>query len=271
MKKILLGIVNVLLLLIMFILWYYKGFFELDNQVYFYDLPKGEATLMIYKNYQKIILIDSGDNNEVLVNILKNKGIKKIDYLIISHSDSDHIAGAILMTKYIKIDNLIVSIYENNQKIEYLKKYSNHIYYVKGKDKIENDYFMIDIIEPSKDYQNINDNSLVFNMKIFNHTFCFTGDISTKVEEKMMNNRVNIDVDFYKVPHHGSITSSSINYLKMINYRYAVIMSGYYNTFSFPNMQVVSRYHDVLLTKDKGTIKIIFRKNKFKLFFTKNE
>ena len=82
---------------------------------------------------------------------------------------------------------------------------------------------------------------------------------------------LNLNVDFYKVAHHGSKTSSNIDFINGIKYRYAIIMSGYYNTFGFPIEEVVNRYpkEKRLLTKDLGTITIEVKKNKYKLIFSK--
>ena len=69
-----------------------------------------------------------------------------------------------------------------------------------------------------------------------------------------------IKVDFFKVPHHGSLTSSSNNLLKILDYDYVICMSGYKNTFGFPNINVIKRYDEdkLYLTSDKNTI--VFRK-----------
>ena len=123
--------------------WYYKGFFILNDYVYFLDLPVGDATLIISKNMHQVIVIDSGEvtKDNIFTKILKDFGIRKVDYLIISHSDSDHIGGAINMVKYIKVKNLILNYYDKNNTTNKLKQFVDNTYYLKEQDKIKTNYF----------------------------------------------------------------------------------------------------------------------------------
>lgn len=259
------------LFILVFLIWYNKGIFNFKNRIYFLDLPVGESTLIVSKYNKCVILIDSGEvsKNNILNNIIINLGIRKIDYLIISHSDSDHIGGAYNLVKEVKVKNIIFNYYDQNKQTDYFKKYVDKCYYLKKGDIINTKYFNLITYSPNVDFLDTNDNSLVFKIKVFNQNILFTGDISTKVEKTLLN--LNLNVDFYKVAHHGSKTSSNIDFINSIKYRYAVIMSGYYNTFGFPIEEVVNRYpkEKRLLTKELGTIVIEVKKNKYKLIFSK--
>ena len=134
-----------------------------------------------------------------------------------------------------------------------------------------NDYFEIanlqfQVLSPSKDYSNSNDNSLVLLAKVFGKKYLFTGDITRKVEEKLSLNPN--DVDILKVAHHGSITSSSQSFLEKINFtkqqdeKIAICMNGYYNQFSFPHVQTTKNIQVKLyITSNSKTICI--RRNQF--------
>lgn len=263
---------SILIFLIIMFIWYYKGLFNLTNKIYFLDLPVGEATLIVSKNNHEVILIDSGEitKNHDMTNILKHLGIKKIDYLIISHSDTDHIGGAFDIVKYIKVKNIVFNKYDVNSKTNYFHSFGKVIY-LKSNDIIKEENFMIKVLSPNKDYHNVNDNSLVFILNVFNISILFTGDISLKIEEEILKNYSNINVDFYKVAHHGSSTSSSIKFISNIKFKYAVIMSGYYNTFGFPKNEIVNRFkkEKLLTTKEFNTIQINVKKNKYKLILFK--
>ena len=88
-------------------------------------------------------------------------------------------------------------------------------------------------------------------------------DASTKVEDDLM--KLPIDVDLYKVAHHGSNTSSSVSFLKHINYQYAIIMSGYANQFGFPKEEVVARFDErLLVTKTEQTIYFYIKRGKLR-------
>lgn len=238
--------------------WYFKGIFVLSDQIYFLDLPEGDASLIISKNSSQIILVDSGEitSNNILTKIIKDFGIKEIDYLIITHGDSDHIGGAYDLSKTIKIRRLVLNKYDDLLKSESLTKVAQKTYYVKANDKLVEKNMKIDVVSPSKDYKNINDNSLAFILNFKDMKIFYTGDISTKVEYDIIKNYKNINVDILKVAHHGSLTSTSMQFLNSIKYRYAVIMSGYYNMFGFPKEIVVNRIpkEKRLLTKQLNTI-----------------
>ena len=260
------------LLLVFFILWYNKGLFNLTNRIYFLDLPQGESTLIVSKNNSTVILIDTAEvsqNNE-LTKILKNLGIKKVDYMIITHSDSDHIGGAIDLVKYIKVKNIVFNKYDKVTYIDYFKKFCKNIYYLENDNKIKNKKFELKVLSPNKDYLDINDNSLVFIIEVFNIKLLMTGDISTKVEKNIIKD-YKIDVDFYKVAHHGSTTSTSSEFINNIKYDYAVIMSGYYNKFGFPKKEIIEKFssNKLLTTKQLGTIIVEVKKNKFNLIYSK--
>ena len=244
-------------LILTFICWYFKGII-ISPTIYFYDLKKGEATLIMDTSQKEVILIDSGDyNNGDLTKSLIDLGVRHIDYLILSHTDSDHYAGSIEIVKRIRIDNLVTNEYEINNKTNYLKKYiKNHII-LKGGKKIKTKSTLIECISPNGDYHNINDNSLVFNLTFKNLKILFTGDISKTVENELM--KQNIKTNILKVAHHGSITSSSATFLASLQYDYSVIMSGYQNTFGFPNEEIVKRLKKPITTKKDGTIKLLFQ------------
>lgn len=255
--------------IIIVVCWYFKGVFVLNDQVYFLDLPEGDASLIISKNSTQVILIDTGEvtNNNIMTKILKDFGIKKINYLIITHGDSDHIGGAYDICRSIKIENLILNKYDVLEKSYPLRKKAKNILLLESGNMIKEQDFYLKVLSPSKNYQNINDNSLTFILNFKNLRILYTGDISEKVELEIINDYKGIDVDILKIAHHGSTTSSSIKFLESIKYRYAVIMSGYYNTFGFPKDEVVNRIPNKkrLLTKDLTTICFTKQKNRWVL------
>lgn len=257
---------NIWIFIIFILCWYYKGIFRFSDQIYFLDMMEGDSTIIITKFMKDVIIIDTAEvtTNNDFTKIVKHLGIKKIDYLIISHSDSDHIGGSIDLVKYVKVKNLILGIYDKNETTKYLQQYCKNTYYLKAKDQIKTKRFHIKVLSPLKNYHNINDNSLVFTLTLNNTSFLFTGDISTKVEKDLIEN-YKINVDYLKVAHHGSKTSTSVEFLNHINYKYAVVMSGYYNPFNFPISEVMNRIpkNKQLRTDELQTIVLVYRKKRF--------
>lgn len=253
--------------IVILVCWYFKGIFVLTDQVYFLDLPEGEASLIISKNSSLVVLVDSGEvtNDLIMTKILKDFGIKKIDYLIITHGDSDHIGGAYDIAKSIKIKTLVLNKYDDLEKSYNIRKTAQKTMFLKESDKIIDKDLSINVLSPLNDYNNINDNSLAFILNFKNLKIFYTGDISEKVEYDIIQKHKNIDVDILKVAHHGSTTSSSIEFLNAIKYKYAIIMSGYYNKFGFPKDIVVNRIpkNKRLLTKELQTICFVCRQQRW--------
>lgn len=246
--------------------WHQLVWFNIYDQIYFLDLHVGEATFIQQSFNQANILIDTGDkfNDEIII-FLKKKGIKRIDYLIITHSDSDHFGQTAKICTEFNVKRLILSSYDKGyHNIDFPSLIGlNQIHYVKKGDFFKIGKMHFDVIHPNKQYVGANNNSIVLNAFIFNHTFLFTGDIEALAEKELIKTFSNKKVNFLKIAHHGSITSSSEAFLKAINYDVAIIMSGYNNTFGFPNQLIVKRLSNkpLLLTKDQTTI--VFKK----LFF----
>lgn len=204
----------------------------------FIDVGQGDSILIKGKFNTYNILIDTGSkyNYGQLKKELINEGIYKIDYLIITHNDSDHNGN---------IDNLkndfeINKIIEKPQDIVYKDLYLNNIYL--------------------GTYDNDNDNSLIYYLIFDNYTFLFTGDISSKIEKELIDYSDLDKIDVLKVAHHGSKTATTDLFLKKTMPLIAVIStSGQYNHPSKEVIERLSAYQvKTYITKEKGTISIYF-------------
>lgn len=250
---------------------FYLPYLNSTDEVSFLDLPSGDATFIRSKYNKRTILIDTGDlDASDLVSFLKSKGVKRIDAIIISHGDSDHIGGLRTLIYEFKIDNIFLSYYDIISKEE-IRKYSlskTNIYYLKAGDEFYIDQFYFKVLWPSSNQLDVNNNSLVIYSEIFNTRFLFTGDIEKEAEYKLIKEIGKLEVDVLKVAHHGSKTSSTNNFLNNIKFKYAVSMNGYKNTFGFPHSSVVERINSIenvymFNTLECGTI-TFYRNNKGK-------
>ncbi len=244
--------------------WNNIALFNIHNEVYFLDLPKGEATL-IRKHFNTCnILIDTGENgyDDILI-FLKKKGIKRLDMIIISHGDSDHNGMLEEIIDNFKVKNIYYGKYDKVTCTKIPPHINSFALAINNTISIAKIDFKV--LSPAKDYQNPNDNSLVLYANIFGLKYLFTGDISKKVEETLpLNNQM---VDILKVAHHGSKTSTSEKFLKNIGFdkpntnKIAICMNGYRNQFSFPDSLTVANIKTTLyITSTHKTI--IIRKNK---------
>lgn len=248
-----------LLLLVVITTFSNKAYIIPRSEVHFIDLDYGEATLIKDSISNCHALIDTGDGkNEEVSSYLKREGIKSLDYVIITHSHLDHIGELDKIIQEFRVKNIVVSIYDDVVK-------GNNVIKVKAGDKINCGKLQFNILSPIRDYGNLNDNSIVFETKINNINYLFTGDISNVVEYDLLKYGLKIDV--LKVAHHGSNTSSDPLFINSLKPTYAVIMSGRVKRFGFPNKEVITnlKNSNVEIYRTDQDYSIIFKKKQKKL------
>ena len=123
-------------------------------------------------------------------------------------------------------------------------------------------YFLND-----KDYDNENDNSSVVYMKFNNHKFLFMGDASVTTEKEIMNKYNLPDIDVLKVGHHGSKTSSSKEFINVINPKYSIISVGKNNRYGHPNKEILNNLEGskIYRTDEDGSIMFKIKNNELKI------
>lgn len=243
-----------ILLLILFIMihiiWNNYSVFHTTSDIYFLDLPKGEATVIIDKHNRLNVLIDTGESgyDDILV-FLKKKGIKRLDAIIISHGDSDHMGMLEIILKEFKVKKVFCSKYD--MKTMAVVNQKAQIFTLKQADKLKIGSLYIEILSPSHDENDTNNNSLVLLMSYYKKKILLTGDIEHKIESQLPKIGY---VDILKVPHHGSNTSSSSDLFKIVEFDLAICMNGYRNSFSFPTDLTRKKYQKRLyITSENGT------------------
>ncbi len=224
-------------------------------KIHFIDVGQGDSTLIITPNDKKI-LIDGGGSTtynvgkNILYPYLLDRKISKLDYVIISHFDQDHVDGILYLLQKFKIDRIIIGkqleISENYQEFKKLVKEKNiKVNIVKAGERIniENNLW-IDIIWPiegNEVNQNIiNNNAIVCKLNYFKFTMLFTGDIEQETEKILVSKYENaLKSTVLKVAHHGSKTSSIPEFIKLVEPQIALIGVGKNNKFGHPNDQVI--------------------------------
>lgn len=227
--------------------------------------------MLIKTKTGKIILIDGGEDNNILLPYLLDKKINKIDYVIISHFDSDHYAGIIPLIGKISIKNIIISKqseknFEVEEFIELVNKNKIDIKIVSAGDEIYIDKSTnIEILWPTEKSlkgMNLNDNSIVARLNYEGLHVLSTGDISETVDNFLIENYPEsiLKSDILKVAHHGSKTSSSLKFIEKVSPKIALIGVGKNNKFGHPNKEVIFRLEDlgskIYRTDQNGEISI---------------
>lgn len=235
------------------------------NEVIFFDLDEGDSTLIINRNLECIALIDTGTGKrKEVTKFLKQKGIKKIDYLFLTHNHDDHNGEADNIIKEINVNKIVVSAYDNSD----FSRLKNTTVVEKG-DTVACGKMEFRILHPDMSYKDENDNSLVIYTKIGRNYFLFLGDSSSMVEEQLI--RFNLKVDCIKIAHHGSSTSTSTKMIEAFKPKYAVIMTGRVKKFGFPNKKTINTLlkNKVIIYRTDLDYSIIYKFNKKEDYFVR--
>ncbi|MBF0988200.1 MAG: DNA internalization-related competence protein ComEC/Rec2 [Clostridiales bacterium] len=231
------------------------------NKLYinFVDVGQGDCMLIRYNGMN--FLIDSGGGisaedydvgKNTLLPYLIDRKVYKIDYIIVSHFDADHCRAFLHVMKYIKVKNAIIAKQFKNSRmysefLEIANKKKINIIYVKEKDHFKFKDFRIDIYNPNDEaiMENVMNNNAILNMLRFGkiNILC-TGDLEKIAEDAIITRYSNSNVlkaDILKVGHHGSITSTSDDFLKLIMPRMALIGCGKNNKFGHPNQFILNK------------------------------
>ena len=249
------------------------GYFYKTN-ITFIDIGQGDSTLINLKQNQGNILIDTGGNynkdlaKQIIIPALKSKGIKRIDYLILTHGDFDHMGEAINLVNNFKVEKVIFNCGEFNDLEKDLIKLLN-------KKKIKYDSCINEInisnnkfyFLQTEYYDNENDNSNVIYTELNGYKFMFMGDAGIDKEKDILDKYNISDVDVLKVGHHGSKTSSSKEFIDEINPKYSIISVGKNNRYGHPSKEVLNNLENTKIyrTDQDGSIMFKIKNNKLKV------
>lgn len=232
---------NIILLIIIYISPYLNSNFE----VVMFEVGEADCHLIKYPYNKNTILIDTGKNeykikNEVIP-YLKSIGIKKIDYLIITHGDEDHIGGSITLINNFQVKNVILNkgTFTDLEK-ELIKNLNKKkIPYQININKINLSNHTIYLLNNTK-YNNENDNSIITYFTYQKYKFFYMGDASLTTEDNLLENYNLNNISILKVGHHGSNTSSSKDFISQINPSISLISVGENNIYHHPNKEVIN-------------------------------
>ena len=265
-----------IILIVLLFLHYIYPTFTRTTYIQMIDVGQGDS-ILIHSNNESI-LIDTGgvityaeeeEKSKIVLNttipLLKSLGIKKLKYLILTHGDADHMGEAKYLIKNFKVENILI----NEGNINYLEKELISIRKDIRKAK-EGTYISsgdIDLVQLNTDLEEENDSSQIYFAAYKNYTFLFMGDASIKSEKYIMDNYYLGEIDFLKVGHHGSKTSSSKSFIDQISPKYSLISVGKDNKFNHPNKEVLDnlKYSKIYRTDAAGSIMFRVKNNKLKI------
>lgn len=232
-------------------------------EVHFIDVGQSDCTLI--KNGDYAMLIDAGDNSmgTTVQNYLQKQGVEKLDFLVLTHTDADHIGGAdVVITKF-AIDTVFMGDYAKDnatyRDVLDALEYKNLFW---STPRVGENYTLGDanftIIAPNGNYDTPNDSSIGLIVEKGSVRFAFTGDAEKEAEAGIVGNGMDLSATVYKVGHHGSSSSSSAELLDAIEPAYAVISCGRDNSYGYPHREVMTslqeRGIEIFRTDEHGSI-----------------
>lgn len=232
--------------------------------IFYFNVGQADCTLITINN--KNMLIDAGQDSdgEYIVEFLKAKNIKELDYFVITHGDIDHSGGAKDIINNIKIENIFMpqGITECEDEYQEIKQLADKkeikMPKVEVNQKFNLDIADFTIVSVKNDMDcATNDSSIAIRLNYFNTIYLLMGDITTDIEDEMQCE----SVDILKVSHHGSNSSTSTEFLEKVKPKYAIISAGNNKKYNHPSEEVLERLrkfgiedNNIYITKNQGTI-----------------
>jgi len=229
------------------------------------DVGQGESILL--QAGESVVLIDAGERNkgQTVVDYLTKQNVKQLDLFISTHPHSDHIGGATEVLKNFEVKQII-----DSGKVHTSQTYINYLTYIDEKNipfdiaanqsiKLNPDV-VLNIIGPTKEYADINDNSVIVKVTVGKQAVLLTGDMEEAAERDLMAVN-NVASTVLKVGHHGSKTSTSKDFLAAVKPKLALISVGQDNSYGHPSSETLDILQSmgvaVYRTDLHGSIKVL--------------
>ena len=244
-------------------------------------LDVGNADCILLQCNGQAALIDAGENNDedVILTALQGAGVTKLDYVIATHADADHIGGMDMVIHNMPIGTFLMSFMPEGhtpttrtyeRMLEAMldcnitpTEAEHGAVYTVGEATIT-------ILSGLSDYTDTNDQSVVCCVSHGEMDFLFMGDAGKEVEREILEAVPTLDVEVLKVGHHGSRTSSDGNFIRSISPDIALISCGYNNSYKHPHsetLQTLERNEvkvyrsdlngDIVITSDGKTVTVV--------------
>jgi competence protein ComEC len=224
-------------------------------------LDVGQGLAAVVQTSRHLLVYDTGAKfsgqsdmgQSVLLPFLRSQGIDKVDSLIISHGDNDHIGGATSLMRGINIGQVLTSVPQ--QLSEYAPSKC-----AAGQSWLW-DEVRFTMLAPQQAFMSDNDNSCVLKIQSKHGAVLLVGDIESAAETWLVKTYgEELKADVLVAPHHGSKTSSTAEFLQAVQPDYVLIPAGYRNQFGHPHKDVLARYRQIhakwLTSADSGTISV---------------
>ena len=215
--------------------------------VRFLDVGQGNSVLVECDG--KYMLVDGGDYDysSYVVAYLKDLGVETLEYMVVSHYDSDHLSGCVGAMRAFECELVICPDYEGDTKTYYtfvddLAKYEiAHVNPEVGQTYTLGDAMFTIVCPEDYDYKDENDNSVGIRLEYGSNSFLICGDASEDSEEDMVESGVYLQSDVLMASHHGSSGANTYDFLQAVSPSEIVISCGYDNSYGHPAKATMNR------------------------------
>jgi competence protein ComEC len=234
------------------------------GKVVFIDIGQGDSILITLPFNQGNYLIDTGGRllfekegwqkrkkefdtgRDIVLPYLKSEGIRKLDELILTHGDADHIGGAAALLDELEITQILIPIAgergELERKVLAMARQKGidilETGAARGWEKGGNTFV---IVSPFEELEDKNEGSIVLWAELGGKSWLFTGDLGESGEEELLQRIPALKAEILKVGHHGSKSSTSPGFLDALAPEVAIISAGDGNLYGHPHLEVMER------------------------------
>ena len=237
----------------------------LENEITMLDVGQGES-IFLRDVTGKTILIDVGGKAEsdkkiekwqekattsnaqrTLIPYLKSRGVAKIDQLILTNTDKEHVGDLLEVTKAFHVGEILVSRGSLTQKefVAELEASQNKVRSVTAGENFPIFGSQLEVLSPRQIGDGDRDGSLVLYGKLLDKHFLFTGNLKEKGEKDLLKQYPTLEVDVLKVGQHGAKTSSNPAFLEKLKPEITLISVGKNNRAKLPHQETLTRLETI--------------------------
>jgi competence protein ComEC len=214
-------------------------------------LDVGQGLAVLVRTSSRALLYDAGpafgpdadSGGRVVLPVLRGAGVARLDAMVLTHEDLDHIGGALTVMETVEVDALASSLPAQHA-LQALSPASRRC---AAGSAWEWDGVRFEFLHPAPSdtaFARRNNLSCVLRVATAGGSMMLTGDIERAAEGTLLKTANSLKSDVLLVPHHGSRTSSTEPFIAAVSPRWAVVPVGYRNRFGHPNREVMDRYRD---------------------------
>ena len=234
---------------------------DTDFAVHFIDVGQGDSTLI--KIHDKAILIDGGDyhKSDTVNDYLKQQEVEKLDLVVVSHFHTDHYGGLVDVIKTVPVDEVLLpdvkteNLPTNNTFRELMQTITDK---KQGNEKLEVttakkdmtydfDGGQLIVINQFPEFSNddMNNTSIIVKFVYKEVSVLIAGDLEVKGENRLLDENADISSVIFKMNHHGSKTSNTLDFLRKVNADVYVITCGENNKYGHPHAKTYETLNEL--------------------------